>query len=498
MANILWRKKAKFYESDSFRSILCGIALVTTIPQMAVRATTVSASPQREAHSVIAKIDQRVELMSIIARLAEYKEYVRNDFKLYADAVDRHFEKYKNHAAVEFAKKIRESNGVSFDAVMNMAVHLNSLPALTPRVTFSEQIPDKRWGKEAAEQFARLLRQFYQDADCENFFKSHRHIYRIAEQRFQQLLGKVNFDWYKGFYGEVPKGTFNLYIGLLNGGGNYGPKVVHADGIEDLYAIIGTWQIDSEGLPLYNERILPTIIHEFNHSFINHLVYERKEQLRAAGEKVYQLVASKMKRLAYDNWETTIVESLVRAAVIRYLLKNESRLETAYKELLRDQINGFLWIEELVALLGAYENSRGSYPTLRSFLPLIEGYYKDLAERVDYKIKIYHESMPRVIAIAPIANGAQDVDPSISELTFTFDKPLDTKAGYSINFGQSGKEHYPVEKVVGYNETGSTFTIQVKLKPDWNYEFVLTDRSFRGKDGYPLLPYVVNFKTKRQ
>src|SRR5262245_1232208 len=75
---------------------------------------------RQEASAVIAKVDTRVELMSVIARLAGFQEYVRNEFKLYADDVDKHFGKHKQHPAVQFAVKIRQSNGVSFDAVMSM------------------------------------------------------------------------------------------------------------------------------------------------------------------------------------------------------------------------------------------------------------------------------------------------------------------------------------------------------------------------------------------
>lgn len=155
--------------------------------------------------------------MSIIARLAGYEEYVNNGFKLYADDVDSYFGKYKQHPAVQFAAKIRRSNGIAFDAVMKMAVHLNPPPALTPRVAFTDQVPDPRWGKGTAEEFAKLLQQFYKDADCERFFQSHADMYRTAEQRFQSLASKVDFDWFRRFYGELPRGTFNLYIGLLNG-----------------------------------------------------------------------------------------------------------------------------------------------------------------------------------------------------------------------------------------------------------------------------------------
>jgi hypothetical protein len=449
---------------------------------------------RQEASGVIAKVDPRVELMSIIARLAGYQEYVRNDFKLYADDVDKHFGPHKQRPAVQFAVKIRQSNSVSFDAVMAMAAHLNPPPALTPRVAFTDTAPERRWGKDAAEEFAKLLRQFYKDADCEGFFKAHADMYRIAEERFQQLLNKVDFAWYKRFYGEAPQGDFNVRIGLLNGGGNYGPKVVHPDGKEDLYAIIGTWQTDSAGLPIYSDRTLPTIIHEFNHSFINHLVSARWRQLSAAGSKVFQSVADRMKNMTYGAPLITIQESLVRAAVLRYTFEHEA--QATESALAREINNGFLWMDELFALLGVYENSRSSYPTFRSFIPIIEAYYSDLAKRIGVKAAKFEEMQPRVTAIAPFNNGAQDVDPGVTQVTVTFDKPLNVK-NYSFSFGETGKEHYPIEKVIGFNEAGTAITLQVKLKPDWEYEFVVTGQSFRSKDGYPLKPYTVKFKTRK-
>jgi hypothetical protein len=118
----------------------------------------------------------------IVARLAGYEEYVNNSFKLYAADVDGYFGKYRQHPAVEFAKKVRASNQIGFDAVMAMAVHLNPPPSLAPRVPFTDQAPDPRWGRDAAEQFAKLLQQFYRDADCERFFRSHR---RLWPRRFR-------------------------------------------------------------------------------------------------------------------------------------------------------------------------------------------------------------------------------------------------------------------------------------------------------------------------
>jgi len=477
-------------KSNSFKLSLAVIVVYTGVfPAQLPKQT-------KRSFVVTAKVDERVELLSIVARLAGYEEYVNNQFKLYANDVDSYFDRYKQHPAVQFAIKIRGTNHIGYDAVMAMAVHLNSPPALTPRIAFTNQVPDPRWGKDTAEQFVALLQQFYKDTHCDRFFQAHADVYRATEQRFQLITGKVDFDWFRRFYGESPKGTFNLYIGLLNGGGNFGPKLVYPDGTEDRYAIIGTSKVDGEGLPIYGDNTLSLIIHEYNHSFINHLVFEHEQQLSAAGEKVFRPVAERMKFQAYESWQVTLIESLVRTGEIRYKFEHDADPHTAYQAITRERGIGFLWIEELSALLGTYENSRSSYPTFRSFFPIIVGYFIDLSKRIEYLARRLDELSPRVDSMSPFPNGAQDVDPNTTRLTFTFDRPLDTKGGYSFDIGSGGNAHWPIEKVLGFNETGSTFTIQVKLKPDWEYEMVLTGRGFRTKDGYPLQPYPVKFRTK--
>lgn len=452
------------------------------------------ASSKAKTPMVTAKVDRRIELTTIIARLAGYDEYLRNDFVSYTSDVDRHFAEYKNHPAIGFARKVRENNGIAFDAVPSLAVHLN--PDLTPKFPFSDSAPDERWGRKNAEEFAKLLQQFCRDADCETFFDSHAELYKTAETRMQEVINRVDFAWYKNFYGEVPKGSFNLYIGLLNGGMNFGPKVVYPDGREELFAVIGAWKTDEKGLPIFADDFLPTIIHEFNHSFINHLVYARTKQFQPSGEKIFQPVAAQMTRLAYGNWRTTIVESLVRAAVIRYLF-DHGEVEKASAELINERNRGFLWIDELFVLLGTFENNRKAYPTFRSFLPLIEGYAVDLSKRIEEKAKHFEKRQPRVVAIDAFANGAQDVDPKLTQITFTFDQPLEG-TGYSINRSAGGREHFPIEKVIGYSQDRTKFTVEVKLKPDWEYEFDVTGLAFKSIDGYPLQNYAVKFKTKKE
>ena len=441
--------------------------------------------------TVKAKVDRRVELVSIVARLAEYPEYQRDDFKSYAEDVDTYFGKYKKHPAIEFAKEVRRSNYVAFDAVQSMAVHLKS--DLTPKFTFSDSSPDNRWGKANAEKFAVLLQKFCKDADCNKFFQNHSDLYKIAEQRFQKILDKVDFEWYRKFYGEMPKGDFNLYTGLIIGPMNFGPKVVYPDGREEINAIIGIYEMDENDLPVYTDRFLPTIIHEFNHGFINHLVDERIENFSQSGENVFQPVRERMGRSGYGIWKAMIIESLVRAGVARYALDHEGG-ETVGERINIEQRGGFLWMDELVALLGAYDNNRKTYPTLRSFMPMIEAYYADLSKRIDEINENYEKLRPKVIAIEEFENNSQNVDAQLKQITFVFDRPMDP-AEYSI-MRTAGQDKYPVGDTVKFSEDGKKLEVAVSLEPDKEYEFVLTYGKFKSADGFALQDYFVKFKTK--
>jgi len=70
------------------------------------------------------------------------------------------------------------------------------------------------------------------------------------------------------------------------------------------------------------------------------------------------------------------------------------------------------------------------------------------------------------------------------------------KKTYSINDGRKGKEYSPIVGVVGFSEDGISFTLKIELKPDHEYEFIITDLGFNSSEGYPLKPYEVKFKTR--
>ena len=52
------------------------------------------------------KVYERVELLSIVFRLAENPEYSSEKFKLYTDKIYKHYEPYKDHKLIQFVKQL--------------------------------------------------------------------------------------------------------------------------------------------------------------------------------------------------------------------------------------------------------------------------------------------------------------------------------------------------------------------------------------------------------
>lgn len=228
-------------------------------------------------------VDERVELLSIVFRLAGNPEYNMNSLPKYSQQIDSYFAPYTKHAVVQMAQALRAKRGVSFDAVMAMAISVSEAPGLKPLVPFKNGMPEARWGGEG-EAFLRALRDFYRDSKFEEFYAAHQGFYRGAEARFAATLREVDFGWYPRFYGSAADLKYHLILGMNNGGGNYGPRLDLPDGRPELFSIIGCWTHDDAGDPTYpaGEAYLPTIIHEFNHSFVNPPVHKHWSEFHGA------------------------------------------------------------------------------------------------------------------------------------------------------------------------------------------------------------------------
>lgn len=440
------------------------------------------------------KVDLRVELLSIVFRLAGSNEYNSNDNSFYVERIHNHFDKFKNHKLVNYAKQLRENNGIGYDAVMSLAVALDSVPGLNPITPFSKNIPDERWSAATASKFVELLKLFYKEADCKSFFDSNKDYYTTAENEFYSLFKKIDFAWYQNFYGKAPNENFKIVIGIGNGGNNFGPHFDLPDKSRNVYAIIGAYTFDNNNTPTFEEdNYLPTLIHEFNHSFVNYLTENYKEKLERSGQIIFEKEKAKMKRQAYGSWETMINEATVRAAVIKYLAAHHTDTTKTDSELKRQLANGFVWMKELVELLNQYESKRNSYPTLQSFMPEIVSFYSSVASNIDVYETNYLKNCAKVVTTVPIEKN-ETVSPSTTEIIFNFSKKLDG-VRYFFGPGPKGIEHYPKPIAFKFLNNNTTIVITVELKPNTEYQVNMIGGRMRTHDGYTVQDHVLNFKT---
>jgi len=325
-------------------------------------------------------IDPRVELMGVIFHLAGNPEYNNCKSKPYMGNLNEHFAGYRDHPAVKMATKLRETRGVSYDAVMCMAVHIEDINSCREIVPFEPrpETLDSRWRIDEAREFLGNCRDFVKETDFNAFLAKNRSQYDTATARLQQLIDKeANLAWFDEFFGARDDVDFNLVISILNGPGNYGSRVT-LDGRTKIYSILGAWRIDWLGFgnPTFNPGVVGTVVHEFGHSFCNPLVEKYMKDFESFGEKYFPRVEKQMRGQAYGNWQTMMRESLVRSCEVRYAMANNGR-EEAERRANYHIGRGFHWTKELSELLGQYEKQRDKYRTLDTFIPEIVKLFQD-------------------------------------------------------------------------------------------------------------------------
>ena len=359
----------------------------------------------------IPKVDKRVELLSIVFRLAGNSEYNNTFFKLYTDKIEQHFSPYKNHKLIKFAEKLSVENEISYNAVMSMAVHLDE--KLNPRVEFEKSSLNKRWEKADVAMFVKLLQSFYNDAKCEAFFKDNERLYHEAAIRFFPVFDMIDLDWYSSFYGDKPSEKFIIILALGIGNNNYSADYQKNSGSgREVYAIVGAWNTDDSGMVDYEEEInsyFPTLVHEFNHSFVNPLLDKNKEFFRVNGDKIFKILETEMRTQAFNNWKTVLDEALVRASVVRYLIDHDFDMSTIESLLNFEISNSFLWIRNLVDEFEKYNSNRNLYPTLEKYIPNLAEAYNSFAEIVvQFDLK-----RPVLECISEFENGDLNVNVEI-------------------------------------------------------------------------------------
>jgi Domain of unknown function (DUF4932) len=343
------------------------------------------------------EIDPRIELFSIVFRLAGNPEYnVAADLK-YAGEVDKYFAKHKDHPAIKTAKKLASDHDVAFETVLSLAVHLNDAYKLAERVPLNSRTKslDSRWPTKLIPQFLEQLRDFVEVSKFKAFVAQHQKFYAESAKRLNKAVEKSKYaTWFNGYFAPRSKTVYDASVGLLLGPYTYAVGVDLPGGREEVHLIAGVLFSDTKDLPVFDSDLEGGIVDALCTYSVVPLLNANVSKIKGPTSKIFDQIRDKMTSHGFPDWWSLARESCVRACRVRYVANTYGN-RRARTELYRHQGLGFLWMPDLVDLLADYEANRKRYPTLDSFFPKIVSLFEDYAKRGIVN--------PDLIASGPIA-----------------------------------------------------------------------------------------------
>jgi hypothetical protein len=205
-------------------------------------------------------------------------------------------------------------------------------------------------------------------------------MYDKAVSDLTQLLeNQAHFEWFEDFFGQKAKPHLNVVLGMANGSNSYGASVV-IRGKKHIYSVLGIWRCDLFGNPKFHRGHVGTIHHELCHSYSNPIVFKYRDELRAAGQRMFPKLQDKMRSQAYGVWWAMMNEYVVRVCTIQYYKRYETI--NIVKRHIKYNINrGFVGMRELNEAVSKYEDEREKYPTFESFFPRVIEFFDEYSKK---------------------------------------------------------------------------------------------------------------------
>ena len=317
----------------------------------------------------------------------------------------------------------------------------------------------------------------------------------------------------KELYPDLKEAKMYFTVGGLRSGGTtmndmvlIGSEIATGNALTDVSEFPNKW-LEGVFKNQQADNIVPLNIHEYVHT-------------QQKGNP-YNLLGQAIKEGACDFITELVIGKLMQNNYIVYGRDHEAELKERFKlEMFTDSYSNWLYngsnakpVADLGYFMGYticksyYNNTTNKKKAIKEIIEVnysdsaavenfLKGsnYYTEPLNKAEL-IKAFERKVPYVVKLEPFANGDSTVDAGIKELKIVFSSSMDKK-GYSINDGKRGSDYSPIVGVIGFSDDGTSFTLKIDMKPGHEYEFIITDKSFRSKDGYSLKPYEVKFKTK--
>ena len=443
------------------------------------------------------RVDARVEIASVMARLAGFEEYQVAGLADYDAAVDAHFAPFRGHPAIATLRDLRKTHGIAYAAPLELALAAEPgtwRPTITlqPRPDFL----DARWDADAARTFLAAARDFERDTGAADFFAGQRALHAQAEAAFAASLGdRLDLDWYRAM-AKTPV-EFAIVPALLAGPHNFGMQQRGLDGRQRIFGLIGTpTHRAGETVSYPADAVLALLVHEFHHSFVNPWVDAHSATLLPASAGLFKAVEAQMEALAYGDPRIVLYESLVRAHTQRYLRRHDETAVLA-RAMAEDRNKGFTWVPELAEALDALERgpARDDAERAASVAALFDAWGRDGAarllaerERLAAERAARDAAGPRIAHLSPAEGSRVAAGDVVLELRF--DRAM---APALAIFGDvpevTGKPEWSADR--------TTLRIPARLAAGARYRLHLNSEDalrIKAADGAPLPPTTWTFE----
>ena len=426
--------------------------------------------------------DPRVELMSILFRLAGNQEYRQCRIPAYDQAIEKYFASFRDHDAVQQAHAL----GTAFDGPMKLAVNVRDVNSLAELVPFDRPGLHlyEGWNAAKARDFLSAARQFAADTNFQAFLESQQSLFAATDARLQAFIrDKADLEWFDRFFASPPPARLTIVPGMANGAPSYAARVTDAAGAQEIYAIPGVSKVNAEGVPVFDSDWLTLMVHELANVYVSLPAGKFAPQIEESAGLIYQPVAEAMQRQSYGNWRAMLYQSLARAATIEYIIEHDGPA-AAHAVVWKENARSFFWMGGLVDLFETYRKDRVHYPTFESFMPRVVEFFNETAPGIQELIDRYQ---PKAISTS-IPDGARDVDPATKQIVVRFSIPMN-RVGPDRSSKISGGR---------FDASGTAVTIPVTLEPERDYVIPLRwagGQAFLSANGVPLPPTVLKFRT---
>jgi hypothetical protein len=427
-------------------------------------------------------IDSRIELMSILFRLAGNGEYRQCRVPAYDKAIDKYFAPYRDHEAVQLARSL----GIGFEAPVKLAVYLRDAESLEERVPFDRPGVRlyKAWDAGTVRTFLAAARRFAAETNFQGFLQSQQPLFDSTNARLETFLrDRWDPGWFPRFLGPQPPAYIVVVPGMANGAPSYAALFAGENATPEFYAVPGISNVDSAGLPVFDSDWLAVMVNELAHVYLSPAVDKFAGRMEKPARQMYEAVAPAMQRQSYGEWRAMLSQSLSRAVTIEYAMEHEGP-DAARILIRKENSRSFFWMSGLVDLLESYRNGRGQYPTFDSFMPRVVQFFVDTAPQIH---DLTDRFQPKVVDTS-IAEGARDVDPGTKQIVVRFSMSM-TRIGPDKSSKLSGGR---------FDAAGTAVTIPVTLEPERDYAIPLRwsgGQSFVSADGVPLPAATLRFRT---